>query len=80
MKVKRKKSKMRKNKEDKIKSYEKLEALSTLLKILTSVFLLLAILTKRVFFAVSFVITGVAGIAVVIWSMKVERKEEEEED
>ena len=76
----KKKSKMRKNKEDKIKSYEKLEALSTLLKILTSVFLLLAILTKRVFFAVSFVITGVAGIAVVIWSMKVERKEEEEED
>ena len=71
---------MRKNKEDKIKSYEKLEALSTLLKILTSVFLLLAILTKRVFFAVSFVITGVAGIAVVIWSMMVERKEEEEEE
>ena len=70
---------MRKNKEDKIKSYEKLEALSTLLKILTSVFLLLAILTKRVFFAVSCVITGVAGIAVVIWSMKVEKEEEEEE-
>ena len=70
---------MRKNKEDKIKSYEKLEALSTLLKILTSVFLLLAILTKRVFFAVSCVITGVAGIAVVIWSMKMEKEEEEEE-
>ena len=76
----KKKSKMRKNKEDKIKSYEKLEALSTLLKILTSVFLLLAILTRRVFFAVSFVITGVAGIAVVIWSMMVEREEEEEEE
>ena len=71
---------MRKNKEDKIKSYEKLEALSTLLKILTSVFLLLAILTKRVFFAVSFIITGVAGIAVVILSMKVEREEEEEDE
>ena len=71
---------MRKNKEDKIKSYEKLEALSTLLKIFTSVFLLLAILTRRVFFAVSCVITGVAGIAVVIWSMKVEKEEEEEED
>ena len=70
---------MRKNKEDKIKSYEKLEVLSTLLKILTSVFLLLAILTKRVFFAVSFGITGVSGLAVVIWSMKVEREEEEEE-
>ena len=68
---------MRKKKEDKIKSYEKLEAL---LKILTSVFLLLAILTRRVFFAVSFVITGVAGIAVVIWSMMVEKEEEEEED
>ena len=64
----------------KAKSYEKLEALSTLLKILTSIFLLLAILTRRVFFAVSFVITGVSGIAVVIWSMKVEREEEEDED
>ena len=62
-----------------VKSYEKLEALSTLLRILTSVFLLLAILTRRVFFAVSCVITGVAGIAVVIWSMKVEREEEEED-
>ena len=62
------------------KSYEKLEALSTLLKILTSVFLLLAILTRRVFFAVSCVITGVSGIAVVIWSMKMEREEEEEEE
>ena len=63
-----------------MKSYEKLEALSTLLKILTSVFLLLAILTRRVFFAVSCVITGVSGIAVVIWSMKLEMEEEEEED
>ena len=62
-----------------VKSYEKLEALSILMRTLASVFLLLAILTKRVFFAVSFVITGVAGIAVVIWSMKVEREEEEEE-
>lgn len=63
-----------------VKSYEKLEALSTLLKILTSVFLLLAILTRRVFFAVSCVITGVTGIAVLIWSMKVEKEEEEEEE
>ena len=63
-----------------VKSYEKLEALSTLLRIITSVFLLLAILTRRVFFAVSCVITGVIGIAVVIWSMKLEREEEEEED
>ena len=63
-----------------VKSYEKLEALSRILQILTSVFLLLAILTKRVFFAVSFVITGVIGITVVIWSMKVEREEEEEEE
>ena len=63
-----------------VKSYEKLEALSKVLQTLTSVFLLLAILTKRVFFAVSFVITGVAGIAVVIWSMKVEKEEEEEEE
>ena len=61
-----------------VKSYEKLEALSKVLQTLTSVFLLLAILTKRVFFAVSFVITGVSGIAVVIWSMKVEREEEED--
>ena len=64
----------------KVKSYEKLEVLSTLLKILTSVFLLLAILTRRVFFAVSFVITGVTGIIVAIWSMKVEKEEKEEED
>ena len=78
MKVKRKKSKMRKNKEDKIKSYEKLEALSKVLQTITSVFLLLAILTKRVFFAVSFVITGVAGIIVAIWSMMVEKEEEED--
>ena len=70
---------MRKNKEDKIKSYEKLEALSKVLKTLASIFLLLAILTRRVFFAVSCVITGVAGIAVVIWSMKVEKEEEGEE-
>ena len=69
---------MRKNKEDKIKSYEKLEALSKVLQTITSVFLLLAILTKRVFFAVSFVITGVAGIIVAIWSMMVEKEEEED--
>ena len=61
----------------KVKSYEKLEALSKVLQALTSIFLLLAILTRRVFFAVSFVITGVSGIAVVIWSMKMEREEEE---
>ena len=66
--------------EDKVKSYEKLEALSKVLQALTSIFLLLAILTRRVFFAVSFVITGVSGIAVVIWSMKVEKEEEEEEE
>ena len=71
---------MRKNKEDKIKSYEKLEALSILMRTLASLFVLLAILTKRVFFAVGFVITRVAGIAVAIWSIKVEREEEEEED
>ena len=70
---------MKKNKENKIKSYEKLEALSRILQILTSVFLLLAILTRRIFFAVSFVITGVSGLAVVIWSILVEREEEEEE-
>ena len=63
-----------------LKSYEKLEVLSKILQALTSVFLLLAILTRRVFFAVSFVITGVAGIAVVIWSMMVEKEEEEEEE
>ena len=63
-----------------VKSYEKLEALSKVLQTITSVFLLLAIFTRRVFFAVSFVITGVAGIAVVIWSMKMEKEEEEEED
>ena len=62
-----------------VKSYEKLEALSKVLSTLTSVFLLLAILTRRVFFAVSFVITGVIGIAVIIWSMKVEKEEEDEE-
>ena len=71
---------MKKNKEDKIKSYEKLEALSILLRTLASLFVLLAIFTKRIFFAVSFVITGVSGIAVAIWSMMVEMEEEEEED
>ena len=76
MKVKRKKSEMTMSE---VKSYEKLEALSKVLSTLTSVFLLLAILTRRVFFAVSFVITGVSGIAVLIWSMKVEKEEEEEE-
>ena len=63
-----------------MKSNEKLEALSKILQALTSIFLLLAILTRRVFFAVSFVITGVAGVAVIIWSMKVEREEEEEDE
>ena len=71
---------MKKNKEDKIKSYEKLEALSILMRTLASLFVLLAILTRRVFFVVGFVITGVAGIAVAIWSMKVEKEEEEEEE
>ena len=74
--MKRKKSKM---KMSKMKSYEKLEALSKVLQALTSVFLLLAILTRRVFFAVGCVITGVSGIAVLIWSMKMEKEEEEEE-
>ena len=64
----------------KMKSYEKLEALSKILQALTSIFLLLAIITRRLFFAVSFVITGVSGIAVVIWSMKMEKEEEEEEE
>ena len=63
-----------------MKSYEKLEALSKILQALTSIFLLLAILTRRIFFAVSFVITGVAGVAVLIWSMMGEREEEEEKD
>ena len=67
-------------KRSKMKSNEKLEALSKILQALTSIFLLLAIFTRRLFFAVSFVITGVAGIAVVIWSMKVEKEEEEEEE
>ena len=62
-----------------VKSYEKLEALSILMRTLASLFVLLAILTRRVFFIVGFVITGVSGLAVVIWSMKVEREEEEEE-
>ena len=74
--MKRKKIEM---KMSKMKSYEKLEVLSKILQALTSIFLLLAILTRRVFFAVSFVITGVAGIAVLIWSMKMEREEEGEE-
>ena len=77
MKAKRKKIKM---KMSKVKNYEKLEALSKILQALTSIFLLLAILTRRLFFAVSFVITGVAGLAVVIWSMKLEKEEEEEEE
>ena len=64
----------------KVKSYEKLEALSKVMSTLTSVFVLLTILTRRVFFAVSCVITGVAGIAIVIWSMKVEKEEKEEEE
>ena len=63
----------------KMKSYEKLEALSKVLQTMASMFLLIAIITRRVFFAVSFVITGVAGVAMLIWSMKVEREEEEEE-
>ena len=71
--------KRNKMKMSKMKSYEKLEVLSKILSTLTSIFLLLAILTRRVFFAVSFVITGVAGIAVMIWSMKMEREEEEED-
>ena len=62
-----------------VKSYEKLEALSKVLQTITSVFLLLTILTRRVFFAVSCVITGVSGLAVLIWSMMVEREEEEED-
>ena len=61
----------------KVKSYEKLEALSRVLKTLASVFLLLAIFTKRVFFVVSFVITEVSGLVVLRWSRKVEREEEE---
>ena len=60
-----------------MKSYEKLEALSKVLQTMASMFLLIAIITRRVFFAVSFVITGVVGIAVAIWSMKVEKEEEE---
>ena len=62
-----------------MKRYEKLEALSILMRTLASLFVLLAIFTRRVFFAVSCVITGVVGIAVVIWSMKMEKEEEEEE-
>ena len=77
MKAKRKKSEI---KMSEVKNYEKLEALSKILQALTSIFLLLAILTRRLFFAVSFVITGVAGLAVVIWSMKLEKEEEEEEE
>ena len=77
MKVKRKKIEMMMSK---VKNYEKLEALSKVLQTMASMFLLIAILTRRVFFAVSFVITGVSGIAVVIWSMKMEKEEEEEEE
>ena len=73
--MKRKKSEM---KMSEMKSYEKLEALSNVLQGLTSIFLLLAIFTKRLFFAVSFVITVVSGLAIWIWSMKVEKEEEEE--
>ena len=73
----KKKSKM---KMSEMKSYEKLEVLSKILQGLTSIFLLLAILTRRVFFAVSFVITGVGGRAGVIWSMKVGKEEKEEEE
>ena len=63
----------------KVKSYEKLEALSKVMSTLTSVFVLLTILTRRVFFAVSCVITGVSGLVIWIWSMKVEKEEEEED-
>ena len=62
-----------------MKSYEKLEAVSKVLQTMASMFLLIAIITRRLFFAVSFIITGIAGLAVVIWSMKVEREEEDEE-
>ena len=74
--MKRKKIEM---KMSKVKNYEKLEALSKILQTMASIFLLLAIFTKRLFFAVSFVITGVSWIAVGIWSMKMEREEKEEE-
>ena len=63
----------------KVKSYEKLEALSKVLQTMASMFLLIAIITREVFFAVSCVITGVSWLAVLIWSRKVEREEEEEE-
>ena len=63
----------------KVKRYEKLEALSILMRTLASLFVLLAIFTRRVFFVVGFVIAAVAGVIVAIWSMKVEREEEEEE-
>ena len=65
---------------DKVKSYEKLEALSKVLRTMASMFLLIAIITREVFFAVSFVITEVSGLAVVIWSRKLEKEEEEEEE
>ena len=74
--MKRKKSKM---KMSKMKSYEKLEALSILMRTLASLFVLLAIFTRRIFFVIGFVITGVAGVIVAIWSMKMEKEEEEEE-
>ena len=64
----------------KVKNYEKLEALSKVLQTMASMFLLIAIITREVFFAVSCVITGVSGIAVAIWSMKMEKEEEEEEE
>ena len=61
-----------------VKSYEKLEALSRVLRTMASMFLLIAIITSEVFFAVSCVITGVSGLAILIWSRKLEREEEEE--
>ena len=63
----------------KMKSYEKLEALSKVLQTMASMFLLIAIITREVFFAVSCVITGVSWLAILIWSMMAEREEEEEE-
>ena len=62
-----------------VKSYEKLEALSKVLQTMASMFLLIAIITREVFFAVSCVITGVSWIVVGIWSRKLEKEEEEEE-
>ena len=62
-----------------VKSYEKLEALSKVLQTMASMLLLIAIITREVFFAVSCVITGVSWIVVGIWSRKLEKEEEEEE-